>query len=267
MRTDASIGIDENGELLAGPAMWEYVREEFGEQILLSISGKDSLAMWLALREWGGFDILPFYMFWVPGSPYESRVVDHYEQFFGQRILRLPAPMHYWMLNNSIFQAPHNVAKIQAMNLVDFDFADVEEVICHYYKRPGAYTAVGMRAADTIHRRNLMIQKGTIGTGRRRYFFAIWDWNLERTCQKIVESGIKIPKWYDLGSIGTTPIAWDYKFIEPLKRTDPEGWETYLKWFPLADLEIFRHEQVGQNKNRKAGDRKNHHQETSENQE
>ena len=240
-REPLTLGVDDEGNQLKGYDLFDYMLDTFGKTLILSFSGgKDSLALWLELEEYGKFELVPYYLWWIPGSPYERRVVEYYEKFFGYHILKFPAPLHYHLYQQEMFQLPHTAQLARTLDLPSFRFVDIENLICDHYGYGDAYTAVGFRAADNIHRSNLIKQQGAVGRGERRYFFGIWDWNLERTCRKIVDADVKISKYYDVGSIGTTPLAWDYKFIKPLMDSDPESWEVFKQWFPLADLEMFR---------------------------
>lgn len=102
---------------LSGPDTIKYVQEKLGQtKILLSFScGKDSVALWLTLRE--HFEIIPFYLYRIPGISFVEDSLGYYEDFFGQEIVRLPHPTFYRMLANHVWQPPQRVGWIEAMNL------------------------------------------------------------------------------------------------------------------------------------------------------
>lgn len=92
--------IPETGEYQTGDALLRSVLDAQGHnRLLLSFScGKDSLAMWLWLRETKQVEIIPYFLYWVPGLSFVERALDYYEQVFGQRITRLPHPLFYDLL-------------------------------------------------------------------------------------------------------------------------------------------------------------------------
>lgn len=237
------LSLDADGNALRGEALIERVRELAGDSILLSFSrGKDSIAMWLYLRP--HFEIVPYYLDWIPGLSWVDESLAYYEAFFGQHIIRLPHPLFWQYLNTFRFQPPERVAIIRAINFPPYDLADIDDILCHQLGRPGMYTAVGMRAADGIMRRNLMAQQGVLGTKRRRYYYAIWDWDIKRVAHTILDAGIKLPLDYELWGRTTTDFTYD--FLAGVRERFPADWQRVLTWFPLADLELYRYEVAGQ---------------------
>ena len=85
------------------------VREKLaadGRPVLLAFScGKDSLAAWLAMRDMG-IEVIPAYLYYVPGLRFVDEELDYFEQKFQTRIKRYPHPSLYRWLNNAVFQAP-----------------------------------------------------------------------------------------------------------------------------------------------------------------
>ena len=235
------LSLDADGNALRGEALIERVRELSGDTILLSFSrGKDSIAMWLYLRP--HFEIVPYYLDWIPGLSWVDESLAYYEAFFGQHIIRLPHPLFWKYLNSFFFQPPERVATIRAINFPSYDYADLDDILCRQYGRE-MYTAMGMRSADGLMRRNLMIQQGVLGNKRRRYFYPIWDWNIEQVGRIILDSGVALPVDYELW--GRTATDFTYPFLKGVRDHFPDDWRRILDWFPLADLELFRYEQVG----------------------
>ncbi len=235
------LSLDADGNALRGKALIERVRELSGDTILLSFSrGKDSIAMWLYLRP--HFEIVPYYLDWIPGLSWVDESLAYYEAFFGQHIIRLPHPLFWKYLNSFFFQPPERVAIIRAIDFPPYDYADLDDILCQQRGRE-MYTAMGMRSADGLMRRNLMIQQGVLGNKRRRYFYPIWDWNIEQVGRIILDSGVALPVDYELW--GRTATDFTYPFLKGVRDRFPDDWQRILDWFPLADLELFRYEQVG----------------------
>lgn len=235
-------GLGDDGQPLSSADLIQRVKDIGGDTILLSFSGgKDSIAMWLYLRE--HFAVLPYFLYWVPGLSFVEEAMDYYEQFFDQEIVRMPHPLFYKMLREYAYQTPERVAPLASLQLTDFDFADVDDVLANEYDLGLPFTAIGMRMKDNIDRRNMIQQKGTLGTGRRRYYYAIWDWDVTQVSQLILNAGIKLSKEYKYW--GRTLAAFDYQYLKPLATHFPDDFKRIQEWFPLIDLELFRYEKVG----------------------
>lgn len=220
--------------------LFEIVRGRT-DHILLSFSGgKDSIAMWLWLRD--RIEITPYFLYLVPGLQSDNEMLAYYERFFGQKIHRMPHPILYRAINDIIYQPPQNVAKIWSMMLQDFDFAAVDRVVASefVYQDTDWYCAVGMRATDNLDRRYMIMQNGVIGEAKRRFYYAIWDWNMERVYETIQKSGIKFPKQYRYN--GRTITSLHYQYLKPLRDHYPGDFEKIKAFFPLIDLEFLRWE-------------------------
>jgi hypothetical protein len=238
-------GLDDNGEFLSGLALIDRVRELAGDTILLSFScGKDSLAMWLYLRE--HFNIIPYHLWWIPDMAYVNVSLDYYEDYFQTRIYRMAHPIFYKMLATGSFQSPGRLAAIAGLELPQFDLPDVDVVLAAHLglTDPLPFCAVGMRMGDNLLRRTLMQQQGVLGFKRRRYYYAIWDWNVAQVSEIINRHGVKLAPEY--GIIGRTIGSFQYQELADLRRAFPADFEKLRQWFPLIDLEFFRYEQVGQ---------------------
>ncbi len=241
IQNEAGIGFTDEGTPLAGQALIDAVKAHSpsGDTILLSFSGgKDSIAMWLAIRE--HFDIIPYFLYWLPGLSFVDAAIEYYEDYFDTEIIRLPHPLFYNMLRTYSYREPHELAIVQAMNLTEFDFADVDDIIAMQYGLDAPFCAIGMRAADNIDRRNLIFQQGSVGIKKRRYYYPIWDWNVSQVSQIIIDNGVKIPADYKYW--GRTLAAFDYQYLKPLRKAFPDDYNRMLEWFPLLEVEFFRYE-------------------------
>lgn len=245
--------VDDQGEPLTGDALFDFIYEQAGDTIFLEFStGKDSICSWLRLREYGRFTIIPYFMYCFPIMSWQREALDYYEDFFDARIVKVAHPAMHKHLRHYLYQHPDNIAVITAMNLQDWDFADLEDELARDYgildREP--FTAVGFRAADNIDRRNMIIQKGAVGTGRRRYFYPVWDWYLDDVVKCIKDYEIALPADYKYW--GRTINAWDYQYLKPISEQFPDDFENVIKhWMPLIEAELFRHEVVGEYANGK----------------
>lgn len=236
-------GYGPDGWPLRGEELLAFARERFPEPWLISFScGKDSLAAWLWLRE-RGIQLVPYYLYWVPGLSFVEEALAYYEEFFGTHIIRLPHPYFYRYLDDCMYQLPHQVATINAMQLADFDFIDCDHVAAECAGLVDPLVVIGIRIDDGIDRRRMVQQKGAIGLVRRRFFYPLWDWSLDQTADIIRRHGVRLSREYRI--MGRTIAAWDYQYLKPLQQHFPADYERLKQWFPLIDLELFRYEGVG----------------------
>lgn len=235
--------IPETGEYQTGDALLRSVLDAQGHnRLLLSFScGKDSLAMWLWLRETQQVEIIPYFLYWVPGLSFVERALDYYEQVFDQRITRLPHPLFYDMLSTVAYQPPQRVHIIDNMHLPRFDFADIDEIMAQEHNLgEDWYCAIGFRSKDGIDRRNMITQMGVAGVKHRHFYYPVWDWDVNQVSEIINRHGVKLPEDYRYW--GRTLASFDYQYLAPLRRHFPQDFEAVKEWFPLIEAEFFRYE-------------------------
>ena len=209
--------------------------------VLLSFSaGKDAVAAWLALRD--RVKIVPFYCFLIPNLEFVEQGLRYYEDFFGQRIIRVPHPALYRWLNELTFQAPQNCQIIEDAALPDFDFSQLEQCLREDYNLPpDSYAATGVRAADSPNRRSGLKRNGPIVANKLKAW-PVWDWRMSKLEKEFIRSGVKLTIDYEL--FGRSFDGLDYRFLKPIKDRFPDDYARILEWFPLAELEIFRTEHL-----------------------
>ena len=232
---------DADGLPLAGRALYDKAIAEAGSTVLLSFSaGKDSIAAWLALRDDGRFTVIPYYLDWIPGLSWVDDMIAYYENYFGCHIYRMPHPYLYEQLDRCAFQPPHRVAKINAWNPPRFTFADVDNLVARAAGLSSPFVSIGMRAADNLERRRMILQQGSLGIKRRRYFYPVWDWKIQDVIDCIMRHKVKISPEYAIW--GRTPVSFNYDYMAPLRDNYPDDWERLRQWFPLIDLQCYRYE-------------------------
>ena len=210
------------------------------DTILMAFScGKDSIGAWLACRP--HFDrIIPYYMYLVPDLEFVEESLAYYERWFGCHIMRIPHPSIYRQLNDLVFQPPEHRAILDRANFGNLSFLDLQDMIRDQEGIPTeAYVASGVRAVDSPYRMIAMKTHGPISR-KQRQFFPIWDWNKARLVSELQSAGVKLPVDYQI--FGRSFDGIDYRFLAPLKKHFPRDYARILEYFPLADLEIFKHE-------------------------
>lgn len=219
------------------------VRAETGPRTILSFScGKDSIAAWLAIRD-SFDDVIPYYLYPVPGLEFIEEALTYFEGVLGRRIIRLPHPSLYRMLNALTYQPPDRVRLIQAAKLPNFDYTHIREIVIKAEGLPkNALVASGVRAADSPMRRISMMTHGAISRNQGQYYPCV-DWNKARVVEAISKAGIKLPVDYSL--FGRSFDGIDTRFLAPLKKHRPADYQRILDWFPLADMELWMLERDG----------------------
>lgn len=222
---------------LDGAATIARIRKQTDTIVLAFSCGKDAIATWLECRKHFS-RIVPYYMYLVPDLEFVEQSVRYYEEFFGQRIYRIPHPSLYRWINEGVFQPPNRIRVINRTGLPDFDYLDIQdELRKDLGLSSDCYTASGVRAADSPYRLISIKTHGSISHGKRQ-FFPIWDWKMDQLIAEIQAAGVHLPVDYRM--FGRSFDGLDYRFLEPIKRHFPRDFERILEWFPLADIEIAR---------------------------
>ena len=214
-----------------------------GKPVVLAFSrGKDSIAAWIALRD-AGCDVRPFYLHSIPKPlmAFEAESLAYFEATFGgTRIPCYPHPGLYRQLRALVFQPPDRWRTLQAAGLPKLTHEIVNaRVRQDYGLPPDTWVADGVRAADSLVRRASLATHG-VYRSRLGKVSPIWDWNKAETMACIKGAGISLPVDYDW--FGRSFDGIDYRFLGPLREHAPDDYAHVLEWFPLADLELFRHD-------------------------
>jgi hypothetical protein len=213
------------------------------DTVLLSFSrGKDSVCSLIKLRE--HFNVIPVYLYFVPGLSFVEESLTWYENHFNLKILRLASPGFYRMMNNFIYQPPERVAAIRALKLPMLEHDDITAIVKAENDLPGDnWSATGVRAFDNLRRRTTVTKNGPVNWARHQ-FMPIWDMNIQAVDDMLTEHQIRLPMDYVM--FGRSFDGLMYRFIKPIKDRYPDDYKIILEWYPLVEAEIFRYEQVGQ---------------------
>ena len=211
-------------------------------RVLLSISGKDSLAAWLFLRE-HGFRVIPYFCYSVPGLSYDMEWVGYLEKFFKTSIYKFLHPSSESLFRQYCYQTPERVGTIARMGLHDYDFAFLEsEIRDAEGLSPLTFSAVGIRAKDNLMRHRLVYQMGALGLKKRRYWWCVWDFSIDETMGIIRRHGAKLSRAYEIW--GATGDILTYNFLRSLKEKSPADFAKVKQMYPLIDAELYRYESV-----------------------
>lgn len=224
---------------LSGLETIKAVRKMQNKTLLAFSCGKDAVATWLAIRE--HFDeVVPYYLYLVPDLEFVQESIDYYERFFGTKITQLPHPSVHRMLNNFVFQPPQNCKVIEEAGLPNFDYLDIQSVMCERFDLPkNTLVADGVRAADSPMRRVAINTHGSISYKQLKYH-AIWDWKKADLIDCFKKHNVKLAVDYKI--FGRSFDGIDLRFLYLIRKHFPKDYQKILDLYPLADLEIFRWE-------------------------
>lgn len=220
---------------LSGHELISEVRLRDGAKTILSFStGKDSIGAWLAIRDHFE-EVVPYYLYLVPGLEFVEESLAYYEGLFGRKIIRLPHPSLYRLLNNFVYQPPGRIPVIRAAKLPMFDYGLIRKTVAGMAGlADDVLAASGVRAADSPMRRVSFMTHGSISAGQ---YYPVWDWRKDRLLSEIEQAGIKLPIDYRL--FGRTFDGIDLRFMLPIKKHLPKDYERVIEWFPLVDMAVW----------------------------
>ena len=210
-----------------------------GVTLLRFSCGKDAIASWIQLKRYF-HTIIPIYHYLHPDLDFVNNSLNYYEDYFKTKIIRVPNALLYKHLNSGLYQDRKNWEFIDSFALNNFDNDDANELIKKQKNIAiNTMTAIGVRAADSLNRQ-LSIKKYGAVNEKRKTWFPVYDWNIEKLTNEIKKEGVKLPVDYKIW--GKSFDGLDYRFIKPLKDNFPNDYEKLKILFPLIDVEIKRYE-------------------------
>lgn len=214
-----------------------------GKPVLIAFSrGKDSIAAWLACRE-AGIPCQAFHWEGVPGMRFVDESIGYFEDVFQTKIHRYPHPSFYRQLRNYVFQPPERYEVIEAMKLPRWDVRSMElRIRQDLGLPPETWVVDGNRASDTMARRTNITRQGYL-RGTTGKASLIGDWRVSEVRAYIAHHGVDLPIDYNIW--GRSFDGLGYHYLAPLRDHLPDDWQRVLDWFPMADLELYRHETIG----------------------
>ena len=223
----------------SGNEVIQTIKAESPTVMLAFSCGKDSIAAWLRLREFG-VKVIPFYFYLIPGLSFVEDSLAYYESSFETKIHQLPNPALYRMWNSMVFTPPERCRHIEASTLPNFTREQALIGLKDWLKMPqSTFTATGVRCADSINRRRHFVTHGAINRTSNT-FYPIWDMRMTGLLKIMVKHQIKVPIDYSI--FGRSFDGLDFRFLKPIKDHFPNDYAKILEYFPLAELELKRHE-------------------------
>lgn len=209
-----------------------------GRPVGLAFScGKDSVATWLAMREYG-IEVVPVYWWLVPELGFVEDSLRYYEDFFGVPITRLPNPRFYEILYECLYQPPERLRTIEALPHWKLTHDMLWAEVFKDRGLPGdTWKANGTRAADSLMRRTAFMRHGVMREGSRNVS-PIADWLKAEVYGIIDRYGVRLPVDYEM--FGRSFDGLDKRYTMPIKERFPEDFERIKAFFPLCDADHWR---------------------------
>lgn len=226
------------------------VKEKTGsDKVMLSFSGgKDAWATWCAIKDI--LDVYPFFYYSpIDELEYFKPYLAYCEKKMGRHIARFPAPSVLNCLSKDglVFQPPYRCIMLERLDIQPYTFEELQYEAASYWGLPqNTYTALGVRAADSVRRALHFKQHGAI-TDNRHKFYPVWHWKKEDLIECFKKHDIKLSIDYKL--FGRTGEYTSYTYIKKLKDNFPVDYQRIKEFFPLVVLEDYRYEKVKETRN------------------
>lgn len=178
-------------------------------------------------------NVIPYFMYLVPGLEFQERTLRYYENRYNTEIIRIPHFEVSDFYRYGVFRSPDPYVKIVSIT-EQYDYLRLQT---------GAqWIACGERISDSIVRRAMIKNSGTIDQKRSR-FYPIAEWNKKEVMQYIKMNRLYLsPENKKLGfsfrSLAGNELA-------AIKELYPSDYEKILHYFPLAGAAVKRFEVYG----------------------
>src|ERR1700677_748080 len=204
-------------------------------QVCVAFSGgKDSIALWNALRRHGVPIVAAYYMELGPRLSFVERHLARCEEAYGVPIDRLPHWDTVRLLRNGILQSPRSYDRSQRLTRwTKDDIAD--------WCRARSLTQVaGVRIHDSLPRR-AAVRKGGAWNERFASAWPIWDWTKSQVLDEIRAGDVPLPVDYRLFVRSFDGIA----HCVELAQHFPEDYGRMRIWYPMLYVERERRRRQG----------------------
>lgn len=210
-----------------------------GKALLAFSAGKDSIAAYLQMKKYFN-EIVLYYLYLIPGLEFVEKALIYYEKKFDVKILRLPNPRFYEMLNAGVFMPKGRRYTMANLRLPVFSNEDIQTGIKEDYFNSNydLYTGIGIRENDNLVRRMCIKKTGAVNE-KKKTFYPVYDWSNEKLRSEIEKAGISLSDDYRVW--GCSFDGLHNKFLKGLKENYPADYEKCKYYFPLLDTELLRY--------------------------
>lgn len=225
----------------SGELCQKMAKRSDGICLLAFSTGKDAVSAWVELKKYF-HTIIPVYYYLVPGISFVEASLRYYESFFKTRIIRVPNPHVYRMLNAGVYQTPAQNKIIQKLGFPVVTREDMIQYVREDHSlSDNVYIAIGNRMYDNMQRYRSITKFGAVND-KNKTFYPTYDFRIADVVQSIKSADVKLPVDYHL--FGKTFDGLDYRFMAPVKKHYPKDYELIKSYFPFVEAEIMRYEQL-----------------------
>lgn len=219
-----------------------FIAEKSNGTCLLSFScGKDAIVSWLRLKDYF-HTIIPVYRYLVPGLSFIEKSLGYYEDFFQTKIIQVPNPNLFRMLNAGTYQTPGTWQIFKEYNMPNLYYTELNNFVKNDHGLPeSTYTAIGNRMYDNLMRYRSITKYGPYNE-KTKEFYPVFDYKIADVVNALRTAEVSMPIDYRIW--GKTFDGIDYRFLKPLKEKFPADYQKIKDFFPLIDIEIMRYEQI-----------------------
>lgn len=204
------------------------------DRVLVGLSGgKDSVVtLDLCVRHFRHVEA--FFMYYVRGLEFQEVMLRHYERRFSITIHRIP----HFMLSEWL--------RYGTFRLMDFDtpIVSVKETYDYLREKTGIYwIACGERIADSIVRRAMIKNSGSIDTPRGR-FYPVAEWRKPDIMAYIKQRNLHL-------GAESAKLGFSFRSLMPLdlmkiREHFPDDFNRIKAWFPFVEASIKQYEYAQQ---------------------
>lgn len=220
----------------------KYVSEFSKRKAYLSFSGgKDSVGCYLYMKETGFWDDIQLVFYQdVPDLSFANESMAYYEKIWNTKIIQLPSPATISWMQKGIFQSPYTNMVIKKyrnfLRPASLDNTDIW--IREDKKEEYCYLGTGVRMADGINRRGVILQNGGL-RDKVKKFYPCFDLTDKEVYEIIKHHNVKLP--YDYAVWGRSFDGEQYRFIKDLYLQLPEDYEQIKAFFPEIETVLYRY--------------------------
>lgn len=203
------------------------------KKIILSFSrGKDSLALWLYLKELNEYEIIPVYYYIYPKLDFQDKYIAYIEDVFKTKINIYPSERYISYIMGGNFLSPRGYEFQSWLPIYNYSKDEWDHYLLNKYN--AEFVAVGMKKSDSIRRR--MMKETAI----KKY--PINDLKDSDVIDIIKKHNIKLPIDYIVW--GSSLDGYTAKWTIPFKEKLPEEFEKAKIYMPLLEVDIKRYENI-----------------------
>ncbi|GCF92486.1 hypothetical protein NRIC_03770 [Enterococcus florum] len=218
-----------------GAILFESIKtaSKITDTILVGLStGKDSIVTYDLCTKYFK-NVYPYFMYLVPGLEFQERTLRYYEKLYRNEIIRMPHFELSDFYRYGSFRPADPYVKIVSIT-EQYDYLRLQT---------GAHwIACGERIADSIVRRAMIKQSGSIDLKRGR-MYPIAEWNKKEILHYIKQNKLYLSP--ENKKLGFSFRSLEGSELAAIKSLFPADYEKILHFFPLAGAAVKRFEDYG----------------------